>query len=137
MIYLLATTKFYLLMALNNELAMIDDEYATNPDLEVFFDRSKNCWIPYNSIYMEAYSKQARVIGNISRGFFNRVAIDKYLSWKNPEDSLVGISSTIEAYKTAQLSSNTKAIEYLKQLIPNDYTSEKYYQDYFIKIANK
>ena len=117
-------------MSLNNELAMNDDEYATNPDLDVFFDRSKNSWIPYSSVYNEAYSKQARVIGNINRGFFNKSAIDKYLFWKNPEDSLVGISSTIEAYKVAQLSSNTKASEYLEQLIPNDYTSEKYYQEW-------
>jgi hypothetical protein len=117
-------------MSLNNELAMIDDEYATNPELEVFFDRNKNAWVSYTSMSCEAYSKPARVIGNISRGFFNKNAIDKFLCWENPNKSLVGISGTIEAYNVACFVSNEKAKDYLKQLIPSDYTKESYYQEW-------
>lgn len=119
-------------MSLNNELAMIDDEYATNPDLEVFFDRNKNMWISYSSICGEAYSKYARVIGNISRGYFNKNAIDKYLYWKKPNESLVGISSTIEAYNVAYHVFNIKAKEYLEKLIPEGYTKESYYNEWKI-----
>ncbi len=101
--------------------AITDDEQASNPEWDCYFDRNKNKWITYSSLPGECYSKQARVIGNISRGFFNKNSIDKYMSWKNPTDSLVGISMTLTALLTSKNSNNLNAYNYILTLVPSEY----------------
>lgn len=108
----------------NSLLAKTIDEQASNPDWDCYFDRSKNKWIPYSLHAGECYSKKARIIGNISRGFFNKNSIDKYLIWENPQNSLVGISSLLEALSLAKYFNNLNVNEYLLTLIPIDYQGD-------------
>ena len=113
-------------------IARENDEQASDPDWQFYYDRKLNKWIPYG--WGEFYSKQARVIGNISRGFFNKSSIDKYLNWKDPKDSLVGISCTIEGYLTAQHFNNIQVMNYLSTIIPEEYKydKKKYYNKWLL-----
>jgi hypothetical protein len=113
-------------------IAKDNDEQASNPDWQFYYDRVQNKWIPYG--WGEFYSKQARVIGNISRGFFNKISIDTYLKWTEPKDSLVGISSTLEGYTTAKHFNNIPVMNYLDTIIPEKYTDDKkkYYNDWLL-----
>jgi hypothetical protein len=105
----------------HTKTAKIYDCQATNPDWDMYYDRKENKWISYSILPGEAYSKQARVIGGISRGYFNTDALDKYLLWKEPIESLVGISSTIEGFSVASHVNNVLVMEYLVKLIPEEY----------------
>ena len=105
----------------HTENAKTIDSQACNPDWDCYYDRVKNKWIPYSLLPGECYSKQARVIGNISRGFFDKNSINKYLSWEDPEYSLVGLSMTIIGVSTAKYFNNNLAYEYLQDFIPNKF----------------
>jgi hypothetical protein len=113
-------------------IAKQNDEQASDPDWQFYYDRIQNKWISYG--WGEYYSKSARVISNISRGFFNKSSIDKYLKWKEPKDSLVGISGTLEAYNTAKHFNNIQAMNYLSTIIPEKYKydKKKYHNDWLL-----
>lgn len=113
-------------------IAKDNDEQASDPDWQFYYDRVQNKWIPYG--WGEFYSKQARVIGNISRGFFNKSSMDKYIRWVEPKDSLVGISGTLEAYETAKHFNNIPVMNYFNTIIPEKYTydKKKYYNDWLL-----
>ena len=113
-------------------IAKENDEQASDPDWQFYYDREQNKWIPYG--WGEFYSKQARVIGNISRGFFNKSSIDKYLKWTQPTDSLVGISGTLEGYLVAKHFNNIQAMNYFSTIIPEEYKydTKKYHNKWLL-----
>jgi len=127
----------------HTKLASKEDSQASNPDWDMCYDRAQNKWISYSSLPCEAYSKQARVIGGISRGYFNKEAIDKYLSWKEPIESLVGISATMEGFSVAAHVNNVVAMSYLEKLIPDEYqgtikdVKKKYFSKWKLGMNNE